>query len=93
MGISELDLATVKLFNYVKSLPSIDGKQTVILNKQEAHEKLGISMENIEHALSRLCSSNSLPDDTNVFLCLDLNPNSLNKIRIKWRFDPSQPFL
>lgn len=93
MGISELDLATVELFNHVKDLPSIDGKQTVILNKQEASEKLGISIENIEYALSRLCSSNGLPDDTNVFLCLDLNPNSLNEIRIKWRFDPSQPFL
>lgn len=93
MDALKLASAMEKLFNHVKNLPSIDGKQTVILNKQEAHEKLGISMEYIEYALSRLCLSNGLPDDTNVFLCMDLNPNGLNEIKIKWRIDPFHPFL
>lgn len=97
--MEELELYSLatELFNYIKSQPSIDDKQTVILNKQKACIKFNIEKEDLEKALILLCPDNIFlnndKEDVNLLLYLDLNPNSLNEIKIRWRIDPFHPFL
>lgn len=81
------------VFKYIVNLPSIDGTQTVILNKQIACKELNISPKALEDALDILACSNSLPENLNIIQNMEVNPNNLNEIKIKWKFSPEQSFL
>mgnify|MGYP001751020242 FL=1 len=98
MGISEANsVAVIKnithVFDYIVNLPSIDGTQTVILNKQIACDELNITQKALEDVLDVLSHPNSLPENLNVILNMTVNPNNLNEIEIKWRFTPNESFL
>jgi hypothetical protein len=85
---------TIKVFNYIKNLPSIDNKRTVIFDKKVACENLGITIKELKETFLYLAPPPpAFVNNCNVIEILEENPDKCDIITIKWRDDPFQSFL